>query len=82
MLDMVLTTGVVHLTLGNLIMWLIAFFFIYLAISKFTPDISHAGRSGAFMEILPLWVRVGGNPAPYIFRFRGHDRFWTNDRQP
>ena len=34
MLDMVLTTGVVHLTLGNLIMWLIAFLFIYLAIIK------------------------------------------------
>ena len=34
MLDMVLTTGVVHLTIGNLIMWLIAFFFIYLAITK------------------------------------------------
>ena len=34
MLDMVLTTGVVHLTIGNLFMWLIAFFFIYLAITK------------------------------------------------
>jgi sodium ion-translocating decarboxylase beta subunit len=34
MLDMVLTTGVVHLTVGNLIMWLIAFLFIYLAITK------------------------------------------------
>ena len=34
MLEMVLTTGVVHLTIGNLIMWLIAFFFIYLAIVK------------------------------------------------
>ena len=34
MLDMVLTTGVVHLTIGNLIMWLIAFLFLYLAIAK------------------------------------------------
>jgi len=34
MLDLVLTTGVVHLTVGNLVMWLIAFLFIYLAISK------------------------------------------------
>ncbi len=34
MLDMVLTTGFIHLTLGNLVMWLIAFFFIYLAIRK------------------------------------------------
>ncbi|RLB29291.1 MAG: glutaconyl-CoA decarboxylase subunit beta [Deltaproteobacteria bacterium] len=34
MLEMVLTTGVVHLTIGNLIMWLIAFLFIYLAIVK------------------------------------------------
>ncbi len=30
----VLTTGVMHLTVGNVIMWLIALFFIYLAISK------------------------------------------------
>ena len=34
MLDMVLTTGVMHLTIGNLFMWVIAFFFIYLAITK------------------------------------------------
>ncbi len=34
MLEMVLTTGIVHLTIGNLVMWLIAFLFIYLAITK------------------------------------------------
>lgn len=34
MLDMLLSTGFMHLTVGNLVMWLIAFFFIYLAISK------------------------------------------------
>ncbi|RLC21939.1 MAG: glutaconyl-CoA decarboxylase subunit beta [Deltaproteobacteria bacterium] len=34
MLQMVLTTGFVHLTVGNLVMWLIAFVFLYLAISK------------------------------------------------
>lgn len=34
MLELVLTTGVVHLTVGNLVMWLIAFLFIYLAITK------------------------------------------------
>jgi sodium ion-translocating decarboxylase beta subunit len=34
MLDLILTTGVVHLTIGNLVMWLIAFLFIYLAITK------------------------------------------------
>jgi sodium ion-translocating decarboxylase beta subunit len=34
MLDLILTTGVVHLTVGNLVMWLIAFLFIYLAITK------------------------------------------------
>lgn len=34
MLEMVLTTGVVHLTVGNIVMWLIAFLFIYLAINK------------------------------------------------
>ena len=34
MLDLIITTGAVHLTIGNLIMWLIAFLFIYLAIVK------------------------------------------------
>ena len=34
MLDLILTTGVIHLTIGNLVMWLIAFLFIYLAIVK------------------------------------------------
>ncbi|HUU41647.1 MAG TPA: sodium ion-translocating decarboxylase subunit beta [Desulfatiglandales bacterium] len=34
MTDMILTTGIVHMTYGNLIMWFIAFFFIYLAITK------------------------------------------------
>jgi sodium ion-translocating decarboxylase beta subunit len=34
MLDLILTTGVIHLTIGNLVMWLIAFLFIYLAITK------------------------------------------------
>lgn len=34
MLDLIVTTGAVHLTIGNLIMWLIAFLFIYLAITK------------------------------------------------
>jgi sodium ion-translocating decarboxylase beta subunit len=34
MLDLILTTGIVHLTVGNLVMWIIAFLFIYLAISK------------------------------------------------
>jgi Na+-transporting methylmalonyl-CoA/oxaloacetate decarboxylase beta subunit len=34
MLDLIVTTGAVHLTIGNLVMWLIAFLFIYLAIAK------------------------------------------------
>jgi sodium ion-translocating decarboxylase beta subunit len=34
MLDLILTTGVIHLTIGNLVMWVIAFLFIYLAIMK------------------------------------------------
>jgi sodium ion-translocating decarboxylase beta subunit len=34
MLDLILTMGVIHLTIGNLVMWLIAFLFIYLAIMK------------------------------------------------
>ena len=34
MIDLILTTGAVNLTVGNIIMWLIAFLFIYLAIEK------------------------------------------------
>jgi len=34
MFDMIMTTGVANLTIGNLVMWLIAFLFIYLAITK------------------------------------------------
>ncbi len=34
MLDLAFTTGVVHLTPGHIIMWLIGLFFIYLAIAK------------------------------------------------
>jgi sodium ion-translocating decarboxylase beta subunit len=34
MLDLIVTTGAVHLTIGNIVMWLIAFLFIYLAIMK------------------------------------------------
>jgi sodium ion-translocating decarboxylase beta subunit len=34
MLDLIVTTGAVHLTIGNIVMWLIAFLFIYLAIVK------------------------------------------------
>ncbi|NVL91765.1 MAG: sodium ion-translocating decarboxylase subunit beta [Desulfobacterales bacterium] len=34
MLDMALTTGVMHVTVGNVAMWLIGLFFIYLAIRK------------------------------------------------
>jgi oxaloacetate decarboxylase beta subunit len=33
-MDIILTTGFFHLTVGNLVMWLIAFLFIYLAITK------------------------------------------------
>ena len=33
-MDLILTTGAVNLTVGNIIMWLIAFLFIYLAIEK------------------------------------------------
>ena len=32
--ELILTTGFVHLTVGNIVMWLIAFLFIYLAIAK------------------------------------------------
>jgi len=55
MLDIVLTTGVAHLTVGNLIMWLIAFLFIYLAITKnYEPLLLVPIGFGILMINLPL----------------------------
>jgi len=52
---MVLTTGVAHLTIGNLVMWLIAFFFIYLAITKnYEPLLLVPIGFGILMVNLPL----------------------------
>ncbi len=55
MLDMLLTTGVAHLTYKYVIMWLIAFFFIYLAIAKnYEPLLLVPIGFGILMVNLPL----------------------------
>ena len=55
MLDMILTTGVMHLTVGNLFMWVIAFLFIYLAITKnYEPLLLVPIGFGILMVNLPL----------------------------
>ena len=60
MLDVILTTGVVHLTIGNLIMWLIAFLFIYLAITKnYEPLLLVPIGFGILVVNLPLTSLMG-----------------------
>ena len=60
MLDMISTTGVVHLTIGNLVMWLIAFLFIYLAIAKnYEPLLLVPIGFGILVVNLPLTFLMG-----------------------
>ncbi|MBE9522933.1 MAG: sodium ion-translocating decarboxylase subunit beta [Proteobacteria bacterium] len=60
MFDMILTTGVVHLTIGNLVMWLIAFLFIYLAITKnYEPLLLVPIGFGILIVNLPLTFLMG-----------------------
>ena len=60
MLDVILTTGVVHLTIGNLVMWLIAFLFIYLAITKnYEPLLLVPIGFGILVVNLPLTFLMG-----------------------
>ena len=60
MSDMIMTTGVVHLTIGNLVMWLIAFLFIYLAITKnYEPLLLVPIGFGILIVNLPLTFLMG-----------------------
>jgi len=60
MFDMIMTTGVVHLTIGNLVMWLIAFLFIYLAITKnYEPLLLVPIGFGILVVNLPLTFLMG-----------------------
>jgi len=60
MFDMIMTTGVVHLTIGNLVMWLIAFLFIYLAITKnYEPLLLVPIGFGILIVNLPLTFLMG-----------------------
>lgn len=57
---MIMTTGVVHLTIGNLVMWLIAFLFIYLAITKnYEPLLLVPIGFGILIVNLPLTFLMG-----------------------
>jgi len=60
MFEMILTTGVVHLTIGNLVMWLIAFLFVYLAITKnYEPLLLVPIGFGILVVNLPLTFLMG-----------------------
>jgi oxaloacetate decarboxylase beta subunit len=60
MFDMIMTTGVVNLTIGNLVMWLIAFLFIYLAITKnYEPLLLVPIGFGILIVNLPLTFLMG-----------------------
>jgi sodium ion-translocating decarboxylase beta subunit len=60
MFDMILTTGVAHLTIGNLVMWIIAFLFIYLAITKnYEPLLLVPIGFGILIVNLPLTFLMG-----------------------
>lgn len=60
MSDMIMTTGVANLTIGNLVMWLIAFLFIYLAITKnYEPLLLVPIGFGILVVNLPLTFLMG-----------------------
>jgi len=60
MSDMIMTTGVANLTIGNLVMWLIAFLFIYLAITKnYEPLLLVPIGFGILIVNLPLTFLMG-----------------------
>ncbi len=57
---MIMTTGVANLTIGNLVMWLIAFLFIYLAITKnYEPLLLVPIGFGILVVNLPLTFLMG-----------------------
>ncbi len=57
---MIMTTGVANLTIGNLVMWLIAFLFIYLAITKnYEPLLLVPIGFGILIVNLPLTFLMG-----------------------
>jgi len=60
MFEKILTSGVVHLTIGNLVMWLIAFLFVYLAITKnYEPLLLVPIGFGILVVNLPLTFLMG-----------------------
>jgi carboxybiotin decarboxylase len=65
-------TGFVHLTLGHVIMWLIAFFFLYLAIKKdFEPLLLVPIGFSIFLVNMPIAPLTGKGQLIWIFYHYG-----------
>lgn len=76
MLDIALTTGFTHLTLGNLIMWFIAFLFIYLAIVKnYEPLLLVPIGFGILVVNLPLTFLMKGGEG-LLWKFYHYGLEW------
>jgi len=70
--SVLLTTGVIHLTVGHLIMWLVAFFFLYLAVKKqYEPLLLLPIGFGIFLTNLPVAPLMGKGQLFWIFHHYG-----------
>jgi sodium ion-translocating decarboxylase beta subunit len=67
-----LKMGVIHLTIGHIIMWLVAFFFLYLAVKKeYEPLLLLPIGFGIFLVNLPLAPLMGKGELFWIFHHYG-----------
>jgi len=70
--SVLLTTGVVHLTVGHLIMWLVSFFFLYLAVKKqYEPLLLLPIGFGIFLTNLPMAPLMEKGQLFWIFHHYG-----------
>jgi len=70
--SVVLQMGVIHLTFGHVVMWLVAFFFLYLAVKKgYEPLLLLPIGFGIFLVNLPLAPLMGERELFWIFHRYG-----------
>jgi carboxybiotin decarboxylase len=70
--SVVVKTGVVHLTTGHIIMWMVSFFFLYLAVKKgYEPLLLLPIGFGIFLVNLPLAPMMGKGELLWIFHHYG-----------
>jgi sodium ion-translocating decarboxylase beta subunit len=70
--SVILTTGVIHLTTGHVVMWLVAFFFLYLAVKKqYEPLLLLPIGFGIFLTNLPMAPLMGKGELFWIFHHYG-----------